>query len=208
LQIGMDTLASMRNSKRLEGLTFRAGLSTSRTEGLEFGDDRWWRSHSPDGAYLFERPSPAMPSKCSPRLRQSPPLQAPQGADDLGRSRLARRTRGWLELQSFCQARSEGVLDMINADLGALGEDTDHVEAQGFEVWLCGVEVVLGYGAQGILLAGGDGFQWVSEAGPAPQLDFHKDECLGSLVQNTMTSEVRFRATLDGSKPQVWLERT
>ena len=64
-------------------------------------------------------------------------------------------------------------------DLGGprpLGEDTDHVEAHGLEVWLCGVEVVFGYGAQGILLAGGDGFQWVSEAGPTPQLDFHKDE--------------------------------
>jgi hypothetical protein len=61
----------------------------------------------------------------------------------------------WLaELQSFCQALSEGVLDVIKADLGALGEDADHVEAQGLEVWLCGVEVVFGYGAQGILLAG------------------------------------------------------
>jgi hypothetical protein len=83
----------------------------------------------------------------------------------------------WLaELQSFCRVLSEGVLDVIKANLGALGEDTDHIEAQGLEVWLCGVEVVFGYGAQGILLAGGDGFQWVSEAGPAPQLDFHKDE--------------------------------
>jgi hypothetical protein len=67
---------------------------------------------------------------------------------------------------------------MIDADLGALGEDTDHVEAQGLEVWLCGVEVVFGYGAQGILLAGGDGFQWISEAGSAPQLDFHEDKCV------------------------------
>ena len=71
---------------------------------------------------------------------------------------------------------SEGVLDVIYADFRPLGEDTDHVEAHGLEVWLCGVEVMFGYGAQGILLAGGDGFQWVSEAGPAPQLDFHKDE--------------------------------
>ncbi|HSK86093.1 MAG TPA: hypothetical protein VK902_22195 [Rubrobacter sp.] len=45
-------------------------------------------------------------------------------------------------------------------------------------MWLCGIEVVFGYGAQGILLAGGDSFQWVSEAGPAPQLDFNKDECV------------------------------
>ena len=55
---------------------------------------------------------------------------------------------------------------------------------------------MLGYGAEGVLFRVGNGFQWVSEAGPAPQLDFNKDECLGSLVQNTMTSEVRFRAEL------------
>jgi hypothetical protein len=36
---------------------------------------------------------------------------------------------------------------------------------------------VFGYGAEGVLLAVGDGFQWVSEAGRAPQLDFHEDEC-------------------------------
>jgi len=42
-------------------------------------------------------------------------------------------------------------------------------------VWPSGVEVVFGYGAQGILLAGGDGLEWVSEAGPAPQLDFDED---------------------------------
>jgi hypothetical protein len=97
---------------------------------------------------------------------------------------------------AFCQGRSEGVLDVIDADLRAFGEDADHIEAQGVELWFSGVEVVFGYGAQGILLAGGDGFQWVSEAGPAPELDFHKDERLGSLVQNTMTSEVRFRAEI------------
>ena len=34
------------------------------------------------------------------------------------------------------------------------------------------------YGAEGVLFAVGDGFQWVSEAGPAPQLDFHEDECV------------------------------
>jgi hypothetical protein len=66
----------------------------------------------------------------------------------------------------------------MQADLGPVGEDSDHVEAQGFEVWLSGVEVVFGYGAQGMLLAVGNGFQWVSEAGPAPQFDFHEDECV------------------------------
>ena len=52
------------------------------------------------------------------------------------------------------------------------------------------------YGAEGVLFAVGDGFQWVSEAGPTPQLDFHEDERLGSFVQNTMTSKVRFRAEI------------
>jgi hypothetical protein len=55
---------------------------------------------------------------------------------------------------------------------------------------------VFGYRAQGILLAGGDGFQWVSEAGPAPQLDFHEDERLGSDIQTLMTPELMFRALL------------
>jgi hypothetical protein len=63
-------------------------------------------------------------------------------------------------------------------------------------VWPSGVKVVFGYGAQGILLAGGDGFQWVSEAGTAPQLDFDEDERLGSPVQGTIFSEVRFHALL------------
>ena len=91
---------------------------------------------------------------------------------------------------------------MIYADLRPLGEDTDHVEAHGLEVWLCGVEVVFGYGAQGILLAGGDGFQWVSEAGPAPQLDFHEDERLGSNIQTLATPELVFRVLLteDGTQ--------
>jgi hypothetical protein len=35
---------------------------------------------------------------------------------------------------------------------------------------------VFGYGAESVLLAVGDGFQWVSVSGPAPQLDFHEDE--------------------------------
>jgi hypothetical protein len=46
-------------------------------------------------------------------------------------------------------------------------------------------------------LRGGGGLEWVSETGPAPQLDLD-DERLGSLVQNTMTSEVQFRAELSG----------
>jgi hypothetical protein len=66
---------------------------------------------------------------------------------------------------------------MMYADLGAVGQDTDHVEAQGVEMWFSGVEVMFGYGAQGLLFARGDGLQRVSEADTAPQLHFHKDEC-------------------------------
>ena len=40
------------------------------------------------------------------------------------------------------------------------------------------MEVEFGYGAEGVLFTVGNGFQWVSEAGPAPQLDFHEDECV------------------------------
>jgi hypothetical protein len=47
-----------------------------------------------------------------------------------------------------------------------------------------------------VLFAGGYGLQWISEAGSAPQLDLHEDERLGPHLQNTMTSEVRFRAEL------------
>jgi hypothetical protein len=47
-----------------------------------------------------------------------------------------------------------------------------------------------------VLFAGGYSLQWISEASTAPQLDLHEDERLGSFVQNTMTSEVRFRAEL------------
>src|SRR5215211_9153960 len=90
----------------------------------------------------------------------------------------------------------------MQADLGPVGEDSDHVEAQGFEVWLSGVEVVFGYGAQGMLLAVGNGFQWVSEAGPAPQFDFHEDERLGSNIQTLSTLELMFGVLLtkDGSQ--------
>ena len=65
---------------------------------------------------------------------------------------------------------------MVHADLGPVGKDADHIEAQGIELRLSGVEVAFGHGAQGVLLAGGDGFQWVSEAGPASQLDFNEDQ--------------------------------
>jgi hypothetical protein len=68
------------------------------------------------------------------------------------------------------------VLDVMHPDLGSVGKDADHVEPQGLEVWFSGVEVVFGYESQGVLLAGGYCFEWVSEAGPAPQLDFDEDQ--------------------------------
>jgi hypothetical protein len=55
-----------------------------------------------------------------------------------------------------------------------------------------------------VLFAGGYSLQWISEAGTAPQLDLHEDEHLGSLVQNTMTSEVRFRAELSVYGVERW----
>jgi hypothetical protein len=58
------------------------------------------------------------------------------------------------------------------------------------------VEVEFGYGAEGVLFTVGNGFQWVSEAGPAPQLDFHEDERLGSNIQTLTTPELIFRAQL------------
>jgi hypothetical protein len=34
------------------------------------------------------------------------------------------------------------------------------------------------------------------------------NERLGTSVQSTITPEIRLRATLDGSEPEVWFERT
>jgi hypothetical protein len=91
---------------------------------------------------------------------------------------------------------------VLHADLGAVGQDSDHVEAQGVEMWVFGVQVVFGYGAQGLLLARGDSLKRVSEAGTAPQLDFHEDERLGSNIQTLTTPKLMFRAMLtkDGSQ--------
>ncbi len=74
----------------------------------------------------------------------------------------------------------ERVLEVMHPYARSVGKDADHVEPQG------------------IMLAEGDGLEWVSETGPAPQLDLDEDERLGSLVQNAMTSEVQFRAELSG----------
>jgi predicted ATPase len=80
------------------------------------------------------------------------------------------------ESRSFRQMLSERVLDVMYADLGPVGEDSDHVEAQGVEGWSSGVEVVLGDGTQGALLVGGDGLERVSEAGPAPEFYLDEDD--------------------------------
>jgi hypothetical protein len=77
---------------------------------------------------------------------------------------------------TYEQAALKRVLDVLYTNIGSIGEDADHVEPQGVEVWFSGVEVVLGDGAQGVLLAGGDGIERVSEVGPAPQLYFDEDE--------------------------------
>jgi hypothetical protein len=85
---------------------------------------------------------------------------------------------------------------VMYVDLGSVGQDSDHVEAQGLVRWFSGVKVVFGYGAEGVLFAVGDGFEWVSEAGPAPQLDLHEDERLGSNLQTLRTPALMFRALL------------
>jgi hypothetical protein len=77
---------------------------------------------------------------------------------------------------------------VVHADLGGpVSQDADHVEAQGVEGRFSGIEVVFGYGADGALLLVGDGFQWISEAGLAPQLYLNEDERLGSKLQSAIT---------------------
>jgi hypothetical protein len=80
------------------------------------------------------------------------------------------------EPYAACWHASESIFDVMYAEFWTVGEDADHVEPQGIEAWCSRVEVVFGYGADGVLLAGGDGFQRVSEAGLPSQLDFHEDE--------------------------------
>ena len=50
------------------------------------------------------------------------------------------------------------------------------VESQGVEVRVPVGKVLLGEGTEGLLFAGGDGFQRVAEAGSAPQFHFDEDE--------------------------------
>ena len=59
------------------------------------------------------------------------------------------------------------------------------------------------------MLAGGDGLEWVSETGPAPQLDLDEGERLGSNTQTLTIPELMFRALLtkDGAQ-RIELART
>jgi hypothetical protein len=79
---------------------------------------------------------------------------------------------------------SERLLEVMYTDVGSVGEDTEHVEAQGFEVWLSGVEVVFGYPAQGVLFAGGNGLQWISEAATRRSLTSTKTSVLVQIYKH------------------------
>jgi hypothetical protein len=86
----------------------------------------------------------------------------------------------------------------------ALAEEyANDVKAHGIEVRLALGQVLFCEGANGGLLAGGDGFEWVSEAGPPAQLDFCENEGVGSNVQTLRVPELMFRASLrqDGALP-------
>ena len=81
-------------------------------------------------------------------------------------------------------------------------EYADHVEAQRIEVRSLPGEIVLGKRADGGLLVGGDGFEWIPEAQSAAHLDLDEDERLGSNVQTLTGPELVFRALLrqDGAQ--------
>jgi hypothetical protein len=84
-------------------------------------------------------------------------------------------------------------------------EYADHVEAERIEIRLSPGEVLLCEGADGGLLAGGDGLEWMAEADTPAQLHFDEDEGIGSDVQ---TLELRFRALLtEGSTTRIELTR-
>jgi hypothetical protein len=79
---------------------------------------------------------------------------------------------GWAPLP----AALEGVLYVIYARPVVAGQDSDHVEAQGFEVWLVDGEVLFCEGAKGPLFTWGYGFQGVAEARSAAEFHFYEDE--------------------------------
>jgi hypothetical protein len=70
----------------------------------------------------------------------------------------------------------ESVLYVIYAQFASAGEDSDHVETQGVEVWLVVGEVLLGEAAEDLLFTRGYGFEGVSEAGRTAEFHFYEDE--------------------------------
>lgn len=73
--------------------------------------------------------------------------------------------------------RSKSILYVDDSGRVLLDEDTDDVEAQRIEeAWSPIEEVLSSQGADGGLFAGGDGFEWMPEAGSPAQFHFDEDE--------------------------------
>jgi hypothetical protein len=70
----------------------------------------------------------------------------------------------------------KGVLYVDDAWRADAEEYTDDVKAEGIEIRLSPGEVLLGQGADGGLLAGGDGLEWMPETDAPAQLHFDEDE--------------------------------
>jgi len=87
----------------------------------------------------------------------------------------------------------EGVLYVDDPGRAADDEYADHVEAQRVEAWSSIDEVLSSQGADGGLFAGGDGFEWMPEAGSPAQFHFDEDEGVGTGVEKL---GLRFRALL------------
>ena len=70
----------------------------------------------------------------------------------------------------------EGVLYVDDPGCAFADEYADHVEAQRIEVRALPGEILFGKRADGGLLVGGDGFEWIPEAQSAAHLDLDEDE--------------------------------
>ncbi len=93
-------------------------------------------------------------------------------------------------------------MDVGDARGLTLEEDTDDVEAYGFDVGIFRGQVSFGKGADGPLLAWGDRVERVPVSRSAAQLHFDEDERLGSNVE---TLELRFSTLLGDGTPEVCL---
>jgi len=89
------------------------------------------------------------------------------------------------------RASLEGILHVFYTYAISFNEDAYDVKAHGVEVWLVIGEVLFGERAEGGLLAGRYGFQWVAEGRRLAELHFYEDE--GFIVADY---EVYFAATL------------